>query len=347
MAKQLIRLGHSMRRLRLSFVKGLDVEFIDREQAIKRVEEWAREGMVNVQVVFGPEGCGKTAWLKQSAEILRELGFEVVYINPIEKEVLVETGIEDVKKKMMSIITEASGDPWIRATWMVIDLARAIIAMGKGRLAVLVDDAFQVIGLNKAAIYVKGLLGLIEYPPRPYDVIIAVAATSEGLSRYEIGRHRWADMRPMWNIPKEGFKQLYEQIPGKKPDLEEVWKLTGGNPKILARLYANNWDVKGVTNDIMVSKKLRQFTHSLNQIERQWLWEAVDNPDTLFTRERMGLLGKLVELNLAIDDVPMREQYLWVDQPPPEADPELGIGKYVAWQTPLHREAVRKALEEA
>ena len=154
-------------------------------------------------------------------------------------------------------------------------------------------------------------------------------------------------MRPMWNMPRKGLKQLYEQLPGRKLDFEEVWRLTGGNPKILARLYANNWDVKGVINDIMVSKKLRQFTHSLSQIERQWLWEAVDNPDTLFTRERMDLLGKLVDLNLVIDDVPMREQYLWVDQPPPEQDPELGIGKYVAWQTPLHREAVRKALEEA
>ncbi|GAB6944937.1 hypothetical protein JCM14467A_17190 [Vulcanisaeta sp. JCM 14467] len=37
----------------------------------------------------------------------------------------------------------------------------------------------------------------------------------------------------------------------------------------------------------------------------------------------------------------------WIDEPPPERDPELGIGRYVAWQTPLHREAVRKALEPA
>jgi len=26
---------------------------------------------------------------------------------------------------------------------------------------------------------------------------------------------------------------------------------------------------------------------------------------------------------------------------------ELGIGRYMVWQTPLHREAVRKALEHA
>jgi len=35
------------------------------------------------------------------------------------------------------------------------------------------------------------------------------------------------------------------------------------------------------------------------------------------------------------------------DHPPPERDPELGISKYTAWQTPLHREAIGRALREA
>jgi len=75
------------------------------------------------------------------------------------------------------------------------------------------------------------------------------------------------------------------------------------------------------------------------------LLEAVEDPDTLFTRERMPLLNKLVELNLVVDAVPERERYLWIDEPPPSKDPELGVGRHVAWQTPLHREAVRRALE--
>ena len=41
-----------------------------------------------------------------------------------------------------------------------------------------------------------------------------------------------------------------------------------------------------------------------------------------------------------------REPQFWIDEPPPERDPELGIGRHMAWQTPLHREAVRRALEE-
>ena len=324
---------------------NIQVEFTDREQALKRMEEWAEEGMVNVQVIYGPEGCGKSAWLRQSVELLKELGFEVIYLNPIEKQVMMETGIEDVKKKMLSIIAEESGDPWIKAAWAIVDLARAIIAMGKDRLAVLVDDAFQAIGLDKAAVYVKGLLGLIEYPPRTYDVMITVAATSEGMSRREIGRHRWAYLIPMWNMSKEGFKQLYDQIQGEKPDFKRIWELTGGNPKLLGELYKAGWNEGKVLDVIVESRGLRNFIAMLSHEERAWLREAVEDPDALFTRERMRLLDKLVELNLVVNDVPYRKDYLWIDTPPPERDIEIGIGKYVAWQSPLHREAVRRVLE--
>jgi len=52
--------------------------------------------------------------------------------------------------------------------------------------------------------------------------------------------------------------------------------------------------------------------------------EAVGDPDTLFDRERMDLLSKLVGVNLMIE-VMGRYDYLWVDEPPPEDNLELGI----------------------
>jgi hypothetical protein len=50
--------------------------------------------------------------------------------------------------------------------------------------------------------------------------------------------------------------------------------------------------------------------------------------------------------NLIVYNIYERKQVFWIDQSPPEKDSELGIGKNVAWQTPLHREAVKRALEE-
>ena len=68
----------------------------------------------------------------------------------------------------------------------------------------------------------KGLLGILEHPPANYDKVIAIAATSEGVSLGEIGRHSWSDTAPIWNMSKEGFKQLYEQLPGPKPEFDEI-----------------------------------------------------------------------------------------------------------------------------
>ena len=216
--------------------------------------------------------------------------------------------------------------------------------MGRRRVAVLVDDVFQAIGLDKASVYVKSLLNLLEYPPGEYEAIVAIATTSEGVSRDEIGRHRWAQLLPMWNMSRNGFRELYIQIPGKKPDFQEAWKTTGGSPGLLLNLYKNNWRLENTVRDIIVGKKLRELVASLTGEEKTWLREAVEDPDTLFSRERIMLLKKLVRLNLVVDDMPERTESLWIDTPPPEKDSSLGIGRYVAWQTPLHREAVRKTL---
>ncbi len=97
-----------------------------------------------------------------------------------------------------------------------------IIKLTRGRVAIIVDDTFQVIGVKESALYVKALLNLIEYPPESYARMVAIVSTGEGMSLREIGRHLWSDTIPMWNMAKEGFRQLYEQIPGRKPDLEEL-----------------------------------------------------------------------------------------------------------------------------
>jgi hypothetical protein len=55
-------------------------------------------------------------------------------------------------------------------------------------------------------------------------------------------------------------------------------------------------------------------------------------------------MRELTELSLIVDTIPSRDPELWLDNPPPERDSELGIGRHVAWQTPLHREAIRKHL---
>ena len=139
--------------------------------------------------------------------------------------------MKDLVKQLTEAASEAFGIAQVKLATLALEFAKEALRQRKRKVAVIIDDAFKAVGIDKAAMYVKGMLGLIEYPPADYDVIITVAATGEGLSRREIGRHRWAYLDAMWNMPKEGFKQLYDQIPGSKPSFEDAWKLTGGIQK--------------------------------------------------------------------------------------------------------------------
>jgi hypothetical protein len=334
----------SMARIRLRF-DDLEIEFVDRGRAIEQVYEFAEKGTRFPVVVFGPEGCGKTAWLLQAVEILKEKGYSVIYFNPLRRRFEAEVGIESVRHMILDRLKQVSTEhEFAKLIWLVIDVAVEALKHGKKRIAIIVDDAFQFMGVKEVAALVKGMLEIIEHPEESYERIVAVAATSEGLSRFEIGRHRWAEIRAMWNMPREGFEELYEKIPGPKPSFDDVWRLTGGNPAFLSRLYQARWDANAVIHLLIEDKGI---SPSFISKWRKWLEEAVRDPDTLWAPDApQELINELIERNLIVYIMHRRLEYRWVDTPPPEKDLELGIGRHIAWQTPLHREAIKRALQE-
>jgi len=337
--------GIVMRRAKLRFA-GREVEFVDRDAALKQIEELAERGIVLPIIIYGPEGCGKTALLRQAKEVLEDLGYIVVYANPLareEKEILIYTpSIREIVEEVL----RSFPDPYSRVVDTAIRIAsKAMSRLAKPRVAVLMDDIFQAIGLDKAEIYTKILLNLIEYPPGDYEKIVVLVSSSEGVTRWRIGRHRWADIFVMWNMSREGFEMLYKLLPEPKPPFEEVWRLTGGNPDALEKLYSNGWSVEAVLRKLISAKRLE--LHFLRKWGRH-LEEAVADPDYLWSGpdEVEPLIDELVERNLIVFHLPPRMPELWIDVPPPERDAEIGVGRYVAWQTPLHMEIVRRALEE-
>jgi len=319
-----------------------EVEFVDRDQAIKQVEELAERGTRFPLVVYGPEGCGKTAFFKQASEVLREHGYAVVHVNPLARAVEDRFSVaEDLRELAVELGAYLVGDAAQlidKAVEMLYKLVREGI---KKRIALLADDVFQAIGLDKAEQLVKSLLNMIEWPSIRYEKIVVLVASSEGVTRERVGRHSWATMRIMWNMPREGFKKLYDTLPDPKPDFDEVWRLSGGNPRYLEKLYRFNWSAEAVVDEIIRERGVRALA-------RRWgadLVGAVEDPDYLWDRypATEALIRDLVSANLIIE-VWDRKPYFWVGEPPPQKDPELGIGEEYAWQTPLHREAVRRAL---
>jgi hypothetical protein len=148
----------------------------------------------------------------------------------------------------------------------------------------------------------------------------------------------------MWNMSRGGFEELYSVIPGSKLPFNDIWGLTGGNPRIYSLLYQVDWDVDRVVVDLVKEKGL---TPSFISKWRSWLEKAVEDLDTLWDPSTpRELVNELIERNLIIYDLYPRDQRFWIDEPPLERDLDIGVGKYVAWQTPLHREAVKRALRE-
>ncbi len=339
-----------MKRVKLSFA-GLEIEFMDRDRALKQVEELAEKGTFSVYVIYGPEGCGKTAWLRQAMEILeKEFYYRVVYVNPITEKIDEILRFTPSIKGIVKEVLNTFPDPHSKIVDVAISVAyRVIRRFTRSRIAVLMDDIFQAVGLDKAEIYVKTLLNLIEYPPASYEKIVVLVTSSEGITRERIGRHRWATLRILWNMPKKGFEELYNAIPNRKPSFEDVWRWTGGNPSMLAKLIEANWGRNLLLEEMVKIRRLDVLVKNLSDEELALLKQVVEDPDALFERLReeaaQNLLNKLIELNMVIE-VWDRDPYFWIDEPPPEKDLELGIGRYVAWRTPMHREAVKRALEQ-
>jgi len=335
----------NVRRVKLKFTPDLEVEFTDRNRALKQVYELAEKGTASPVVVYGPEGCGKSAWLKQTTEILREGDFDVIYADVAHRDYVAHTDVREVIERVSEVIADTTGYIPIKLADLVVLLANQLLKKWrKKKIALLVDEVFQAIGLDKAEIYTKMLLNIIEYPPESYENIVIIVATSEGLSRWRIGRHRWAWLMPMWNMSKEGFEELYEKIPNPKPPYEEIWRLTGGNPYVLRSLYINKWSTNILTNIIVEEKRL---TPEFISKWRKWLELTVEDPDNLWSPEvPEEIINELIARNLIVYFLRDRDPELWIDEPPPERDLEVGVGRYVAWQTPIHREAVKKALEK-
>ena len=120
-----------MRRITLNLLPGLEVEFVDRDRALAQVEEWAEKSTRWPVVIFGPEGCGKTAFLRQAASGLRELGYDVFYLHPPDRVFAAEVDDPDVKTLFADLVRRTLDDE--RWSWRCLTSRGRFCGRGGGR----------------------------------------------------------------------------------------------------------------------------------------------------------------------------------------------------------------------
>ncbi len=328
----------------------LKLKFVNRKEELETLHRLATKGSPLVEFIYGPEGCGKTRLLK---EFIKKFNGVTIYIDTLERELieraLIVTPPIEVKKlvgELMSRGIAPIGTILANSIFKVIQKIITKIKLEDKHLVIAVDDVVKAIGLDKIEWYVKWLYESIykiyeDYKPRS---ILIIATTSEGESLERVWRHTYTSVRLIWNLPYEAFHELAQQLnPPSDKIVEKAWKLIAGNPRRLIELAVKyNWSISSWIQPIR-----EYLEHVLQKIREQNLTvelkQVLENPDNIYhlASPKMHKLQQiLVEENLIL-----YKHCTTITGKHIQANLELGIGKYYAWQIPAYKQILKELLQ--
>ena len=96
-----------MRRVKLSFAAGVEVEFMDRERGLPAGRRVGWEGHEVSGRRLRVRGCEKTSWLKQVSELLRGHGYEVICVDSLRKDFIPTHGRQGACRRSASCLMRA------------------------------------------------------------------------------------------------------------------------------------------------------------------------------------------------------------------------------------------------
>ncbi len=314
--------------------------FINRESELNTLLEYSEKGYYPILYLYGPEGCGKTRLLLELVKYIQNRkGYIVTYID-VQSVSDIKSALiapSDITKVIIDLIKDISGPIGKILAYTFTRLAQNLSRekVENKRIVVLIDDVARPLGLEIIETYAKNLLNLLEelYSLNAKSVFI-LATTSEGLSRKLLARHNYVRLRELWNLSLEAAQELLKVLKSPSFIRNDMWLLTGGNPRSIVELWRKNWSIKMWLDEIKFSIKpliedlMKKFKIDLKRI--------IKNIDEVL--EYPTLREKLINANLIVP----------IDRPclgyTPPINEKLGIGEYYAWQIPAYRVVLERLI---
>ncbi len=296
-------------------------------------------------IIYGPEGCGKTTLFKYLVYRVSKLGYLSIYIDALAhgvERIVYPSNIASLFKKVLGEVLDSSltGSS---ISYKVIDLVKTLLDTIKARkkgLFLVVDDVYKAIGLDNVDRYTKMVYEWISWslPRLGVRKALVVILTSEGVSKRILSKHTYLVIDMLWNIGYNGFIELVKQL-DPPIDYNALWKLVGGNPRMLYLLAQLEWSIDKLYAQVYsrVREQLPTIKEELSSIGYgiSDLGEVIDNPDSnseiARILEKYNYMIRLWSGGYILKSV--------------KSDQELGIGFEWAWQTPLYRDVFKKLLE--
>jgi hypothetical protein len=222
-------------------------------------------------------------------------------------------------------------------------------SLAGGSVVVIVDDVASSLGLERLEAYIKWLYELKGKIAGRYGLgrVAVIATTSEGVSLERVARHTYNIPLLVWNLGEEAFRELAGQLnPPGGAAVEEAWRLTGGNPRMLIEVALDySWNLDAWMDSIV--SRVRPVALRLKAMglagEALKLAEDPDAVEDSPSPEALRAYEILVEGNLMMY-TGFQPLASIAGGPGPSRNPELGVGRRYSWQMPAYRDALARLL---
>ena len=317
-----------------------EIEFIDREYEVERLFKNVFSNVLSWNfVIYGPWGCGKTEFARALTYTLNQFDdFQVIYVNLAEEEysrIFVHVK-KDVKQYLISLIETSFGEvgKLVLNLYMLFQNLIEKIKLQDKHLIFIIDEITR--SLNRYKISIRDFISSMDKKVHEvrnlinsrtfYTIILTSEQTAVNYFIRESGKS--LNVYMMWHLPKNDFEKLLEEL-NCPLDFDEVWKISGGCPRVAIELAYLNWNVETWLNRVRTNIRSiidELYAEGINVLEI--LKNTNLKPDEI---ARTKLLNKFLEKNLLIF-LPSREFIISKFV----SNNEEWIGNSWAWQLPVY-----------